>query len=397
MKRDRLAILVLAGILPLHALAVDCTPADITLSSQLDVNDFQTTHGPCDRVNGLLTIDGADITNIDSLSALTSAGDGIRFLFASSLANVDGLSSLDAIDGSLFFTDSESLTQVDGLANLVTVGGSVYFQFNDALTNLNGLSALDSAGSLRLDFNTALQNIDGLSSLTQVELDVHLESNTALQNLQGLSGLTSIGRNLTVRDINGLVDLEGLDGIPNLGGDLQIRYNLGLLSVDLTSLVSVGGDVLIQGNEALSHLEGLSGLISVGNDIVVSENSELDQCAGLTRLLDSVDDGDPGPGPGPGGIPDVGNEAFFNDNLVGCNSVSEVLTIFKDSFESPTNTITRINTSPSGLHTFLAIGSDGFPIISFSDQATGFLKLIKCDGVKCDGDQMQRCSMCWWQ
>jgi len=139
------APLLLAAALPGQARAVDCTPADITLSTQSAVDDFQANHGPCDRVVGQLNIDGEDIENIDGLASLTSVGGGLGFVFATSLTNVDGLSSLDSINGSLFFTDSESLTQVDGLANLVTVGGQVYFTFNDELINLNGLSKLSSA------------------------------------------------------------------------------------------------------------------------------------------------------------------------------------------------------------------------------------------------------------
>jgi len=230
------------------------------------------------------------------------------------------------------------------------------------------------------------QNSVAQSSLTDVELSVNLESNTALQNVQGLSALTSVGGSLSIRDINGLTDLEGLHNIPGLGGDLLIRYNQGLTSIDLTSLVHVDGNVSIQNNDSLEHLDGLSALIGVGNNVLVTENPELGQCIGLTRLLDTVDDGDPGPGPGPDGIPDVGNQATLNDNLPGCNSISEIMTLFSDGFESPTdNTITRINASPVGLHTFIAIGSDGLPIISFSDKSADSLRLIKCDGIRCDG------------
>jgi len=336
MHWTKIGVLLLAGILPAQSWAVDCTPANIELSSQADVDNFQANHGPCDRVTGLLTIDGAEIENVNGLSSLTSVGDGLRFLFATSLNNVDGLSSLSSINGYLFFTDSDSLTQVDGLTNLVTVGGGVHFAFNDALTNLNGLSALTSAGSLILEFNTALQNVDGLSSLTDVELDVLLESNTALANVQGLSALTSVGGSLTVKDIQGLADLEGLQGIPSLGGDLLVRYNNNLISVDLTNLVRVDGDVSIQNNDGLSHLDGLSGLISVGNDLLVAENSELDQCTSLVPLLDRIDDGEPGPGPGASGIPDVGNEVILCNNLPGCNSLDEILKpIFRDGFENP--------------------------------------------------------------
>ncbi len=383
------AFLVLALCLswPGWLVAADCSPADIDLSSQADVDDFQDDHGPCDRVAGMLTVDGADIENVDGLAGLTSIGDGLRFLFATSLANVDGLSSLSSIDGSLFFTDSASLTQVDGLSSLATVGGAVYFQFNDALLDLNGLSALKSAGSLRLDFNTALMNLDGLSSLADVQSHVHLESNTALTNLQGLAALTSLGGSLTIQDIAGLVDLEGLQNISSIGGDLLVRYNPGLSNVDLYSLATVNGNVTIQGNAGLMQLAGLSGLIGVGGDLLVAENPQLSECDGLKKLLDDVDDGEPGPGPGADGIPDVGNEATFFDNAEGCNSISEIMTIFGDGFESPPNTFVTIDTElgsgPTGAFCTVAIGANGFPIISYRNNALHTLKVAACGDVYC--------------
>ena len=47
--------------------AVDCTPHEIVLSTQAEVNDFQLNHGPCDRVLGHLTIEGHDIQNLNGL------------------------------------------------------------------------------------------------------------------------------------------------------------------------------------------------------------------------------------------------------------------------------------------------------------------------------------------
>lgn len=367
--------------------AADCSPASIDLSSQAEVDDFQDDHGPCDRVTGVLTVHGADIGNLDGLSGLTSIGDGLRFLFTSSLSNVDGLSALSSIDGLLAFSDCASLTQIDGLSNLETVGGGVHLQFNDALVDLNGLSALTSAGALILEFNTALVNLNGLSSLTDVESHVRLESNTALTSLHGLAALTSLGGTLTIQDIAGLGDLEGLHNISSIGGDLVVRYNPGLSNVDLVSLATVNGNVSVQGNAGLTKLEGLSSLIGVGGDLLVAENPQLGECVGLQRLLDDVDDGVPGPGPGADGILDIGNEATFFDNAAGCNSISEIMTIFGDGFESPPNTFvtldTELGSGGTGSYCSVAIGDNGFPLISYRDNIATALKVAACSDVAC--------------
>ena len=50
--------------------ATDCLPNDITLSSQAEVDAFQTDHGPgCNQVTGKLTVTGGD--NIDEVRANT--------------------------------------------------------------------------------------------------------------------------------------------------------------------------------------------------------------------------------------------------------------------------------------------------------------------------------------
>jgi len=51
--------------------AVDCEPLSMALNSQAEVDSFQNTYGPCDQVLTLY-VEGADINNLDGLSALTN-------------------------------------------------------------------------------------------------------------------------------------------------------------------------------------------------------------------------------------------------------------------------------------------------------------------------------------
>ena len=84
--------LLVTALFAAPLLAQDCSPDDITLSTQSDVDDFQDNHGPCDRIVGGLTIDGEEIGNVDGLSGVVSMGN-LRFLFTSELDNLTGLSS----------------------------------------------------------------------------------------------------------------------------------------------------------------------------------------------------------------------------------------------------------------------------------------------------------------
>ena len=146
-----------------------------------------------------------------------------------------------------------------------------------------------------------------------------------ISNLDALSDLTAIGQDLDIQENDALVNIDSLSKLTGLGNDLFIGSNVLLTHIGLSNLVSVAADVRILGNPLLTDLDELGNLISVGNDIFVDSNEALAQCSGLIPLLDAVDDGEPGPGPGPGGVPDVGSEIFLQDNLVGCNSIEEIL------------------------------------------------------------------------
>ena len=62
-------------------LAVDCSPADITLSTQEEVNDFQANHGlGCDTIVSSLTITGITINDLTPLSGLMTAGWNSKFM-----------------------------------------------------------------------------------------------------------------------------------------------------------------------------------------------------------------------------------------------------------------------------------------------------------------------------
>jgi len=321
-------------------LAVDCSPTDITLISQADVDDFQDNHGPCDRIVGGLTINGDGIENVNGLSGLIAMGN-LRFLSTTDLANVDGLSNLANVDDSLFFTDCDSLTNVDGLSKLTSVGGDVRFSFMEALTNLNGLSALSTAGGILLEFNTALLNVDGLSSIQSVDTSIGMESNIALLNLDGFSNLTT-----------------------------------------------VGGTFTLFGHSLLTNIEGLSSLISVGKDFRMESNPLLAHCRSLVPLLDNKDHGDSGPGPGTSGVPDVGDTVVIGDNLPGCNSIVEIINpIFGNSFERPKNMIIVFDDPNNNIGFFssIAIGTDGYPVIGYKDETAGSLMVMKCHDPACAG------------
>jgi hypothetical protein len=245
--------------------AVDCSTGYIGLWSQIEVDNFQLEYGPCDRLLGL-TIEGNDITNLDGLAGLSEV-----------------VSSLD-------IKNNAALNDLSGFSSLISVGRNLWIENNDALTTLDGLSALISVGHvLAIIYNGQLESLDGLSALVSTGGTLGIWENPRLENVNGLYSLVSVG----------------------------------------ASENSDQGWLHIKGNPSLTNLDGLDALVAVGNlrtlsGVLITDNHTLSQCTALARLVDPIDD--PEPGPVGGKVPDViGGQVSFHGNLTGCNSVAQIL------------------------------------------------------------------------
>lgn len=99
--------------------------------------------------------------------------------------------------------------------------------------------------------------------------------NTKLTTLK-LPKLTSIGGDLQISFNNALSDLDGLPALASVGGALLIGSNSALRNVDgLSKLTTVSGRAIIAGNGSLTSVDGLSSLTSVGGDLAISSNRKL--------------------------------------------------------------------------------------------------------------------------
>ena len=311
-------------------LAVDCTPNDITLALQAEVDGFQANHGPgCDRVTGTLTITGQNgITNLDGLAALTSV-HWLSIVSTWQLQDTGGLAGLSSVTGTLEIRSNTNFN-LDGLSGITNLpGGDLRILYNQQLSNLGGLSNITGvAGSLVLNNNSGLQNLDDLSGLSSVGSEIVIHYNEQLTSISGLAGITGFTASLDLRFIPLLASLDGLSGLTDLSG-LRLYSNDSLANVDaLAGLTTIGNnysDVWIRNNASLTNLDGLADLVSIDAGIDVSGNSLLDDCGALATLLDQTDDALSGPGPGAAGIPDVNGYVTLSGNLEGCNSIAEII------------------------------------------------------------------------
>jgi len=194
----RATLLIVLATFSLQVWGADCSSTDILLSTQVDVDNFQSAYGGggvCNKVSGSLIIrDSADITNLDGLSSLTNVGRNLEIFENDALVDLDGLSSLTSVGGDLLISSNHALTNLDGLSSLTNVtsvgGGGYYMQIsgNDALANLNGLSSLARIGGILYIFdNDALTNLDGLSSLTSIGYELDIQNNLVLSRCTALA------------------------------------------------------------------------------------------------------------------------------------------------------------------------------------------------------------------
>ncbi|MBK7338086.1 MAG: T9SS type A sorting domain-containing protein [Saprospirales bacterium] len=94
-------------------------PITIHFSTQAQIDEFPTSFPACTQLPYWVVIQGADITNLDGLSQITSIAADLEISY------------------------NDALTSLTGLDNLTTVAGEVSIDFNTALTSLTGLDNID--------------------------------------------------------------------------------------------------------------------------------------------------------------------------------------------------------------------------------------------------------------
>jgi hypothetical protein len=272
-----LAATALIGTSWVHA--DTCSQADIMLTKQEKVDQFQADYGPCDEITGDLTIVGftflgTDINTLAPLNDIARIGGNLTLQYLSNLPGVDGLSLLTEVGGNLIVNANFPMTHLDGLIGLEIVHG-----------------------------------------------EIHLENLSNLDSIAGLGALVSIGGDFTIGSAG---KLQGLSGFPpaitHLPGGLSLIANPDLDDVSaLSNLIHVGGSLLVSDNSSLHQLTGLDAVESVGENLTVRGNPALVDCTSLLTVLDQEDDGLTGPGPGPAGIPDIGGSLQLQGNRPVCN------------------------------------------------------------------------------
>ncbi|MFC2101983.1 T9SS type A sorting domain-containing protein [Bacteroidota bacterium] len=289
MKKQLFLFLVIIAF-PVLVSAQPCLPDGITFTTQSQIDSFQINYPGCTEIEGDVTIDGNQITNLNGLSVLTSIGGSLTVKYTETLTSLGGLDNVTSIWGWLNIKYNQSLTSLTGLDN-VTFIENLEIRSNP-LTSLAGLDNVTSiGGSLYVSGNGALTSLAGLDNVTSIGNRLEIVSNHSLTSLTGLDNVTSIGGSLEVNNNESLASIAELDNVTSIDGSIRIFANDALTSLaGLDNVTSIGGSLSFSGNEALTSLAGLDNVTSIGGSLVLSDNESLTSLAGLNNVTSIGED-----------------------------------------------------------------------------------------------------------
>jgi len=109
-----------------------CLPEGITFNTQAEIDNFQTNYPGCIEIEGDVTINGDDISDLSGLNVVTAIGGDLNISNNDILTNLAGLEGLSYIGGNLEIIANAVLSDVTGLEN-VEEGSitdlSIYYNF----------------------------------------------------------------------------------------------------------------------------------------------------------------------------------------------------------------------------------------------------------------------------
>ena len=170
------------------------------------------------------------------------------------LASVDALKYIQKVDVDLRFTDDPKLAAIS-LDELTTVNGAIVIANTGAPTI--GFSQLTHVSRVEITGNTALTTVRGFGA-TSIGGDFILRGNPKLSQLGAMSSLTSISGALVVDDNDALVDLAGLTGtMQRVSGAVTITGNATLTGLGSLSHATAIGASSITNNPALTYCKAI--------------------------------------------------------------------------------------------------------------------------------------------
>jgi len=225
-----LLLIALVAFSQTSGFAQGCLSSGITISSQAQIDNFQSNYPGCTIIEGSASISGGDIVNLSGLNVLTQ------------------------VYGVLSIGYNPVLTSLAGLEMLSMVGGSFIIGNNVSLVSLSALESLSYVGyDFKIGNNPNLTSIVTGGKLGQIYANLEIVGNGKLSSLIGFESLQHVGGTLMVSGNTLLSSLAGLDNIDgNSILSLYISSNPNLSTCEVESvceyLAQPGASVFIENN-----------------------------------------------------------------------------------------------------------------------------------------------------
>ncbi len=274
--------------LKLQLLCGQCPNNAVNLTSQLQVDNFNSNYPGCTNITNDLSISGNTITNLNGLSGLTQI-NSLVIENTGSLTTLTGLNNVTTIGG-VDIKNNSALTTIDGLNGVSSID-VFYLLDNPFLNNLTALGNLLNIAHIEIYGNHSLNDLNGLQGLSSIDLYFSISNNNSLTSLSGLENLNFVGDGLDITNVEfrvsfnaNLSDLSALQNLNYVDGRFNISFNPllnNLLGLESLSFVR---DLDISSNATLQTFDGLQGLTNVENHIRIYNNQILTSLEGLNNL-----------------------------------------------------------------------------------------------------------------
>ena len=195
------------------------------------------------------------------------------------------LNALQTIEGNLEINGLTALTELTNfLPALTNVGGDVIIQNNTLLARIDGLMALtDIGGSLQIG---GVGDSEGNPALAVL---VGAVGTGSMPSVDAFDALTTLGGALTIANNGMLDDSPRFDDLPSITGTLRIQNNAAMSTFpSFNSLRTITEDFHFEGMPLPTALPDFASLMSVGGNIVLKDNAALSSCCSFLNILNSA-------------------------------------------------------------------------------------------------------------
>ncbi|NOR88028.1 MAG: hypothetical protein GQ527_10495, partial [Bacteroidales bacterium] len=240
--------------IPLVNTAQNISKDGWTFSFQYQIDEFPANHPGETSLQGGLSIQGNNITNLDSLIQITTITGDLLIDNCDTLIDISGLSNVEYING-IDIKNNRNLKSINCFDKVTSLEGSINIYANDSLTYISSLQNLTHiGGSFTIKYNDLLTDLPSFPYLVEIGGNMDLSNINEIENLQCFQYLTKIGRNLTIINNLSLIDLTGLQNIDSLNY-LQIMWNPSLRSLEgLQQIKTSSSGINISTNDTLQNI-----------------------------------------------------------------------------------------------------------------------------------------------